>query len=357
MQMSEVVKYNVASMAEEKKVTRFKRFLENHVNSMGKQTKVLDRIGNTPLVQLHIQELNHINLFAKLEFYNPTGSVKDRAANYIINKLFKNKEINKDTILIESSSGNFGISLSAYCQKNGLKFIAVVDPCILPINEILINSFGANVIKVNVPDGNGGYLINRIKKVKVLLNELDNAYWVNQYANPYNAEAYYNTLGNEICADLGKIDFVFLGVSSGGTITGVSRKIKERFPCAKVIAVDIVGSVIFGHPPAKRYIPGIGSSMVPEILKGAKIDDVVIVDELSTIEMCHELLRKHFVFAGGSSGSVFAAVKKYFLGKILKDKINVVTVFADRGERYVNTVYNEKWCLDFKRDHSHLKQL
>lgn len=352
-----MVEYNGFGMLEEKMTTCFERFPEKHVNSMGKQINVLDRMGNTPLVQLHVQELKHINLFAKLEFYNPTGSVKDRAANYLINKLFKNKEIDKNTTLIESSSGNFGISLSAYCQKEGLKFIAVVDPCILPINEILIKSFGANVIKVNVPDGNGGYLINRIKKVKELVNEIDNAYWVNQYANPYNAEAYYNTLGSEICADLGKIDFVFMGVSSGGTITGVSRKIKERFPCAKVIAVDIVGSVIFGHPPGKRYIPGIGSSMVPEILKGAKIDDVVIVDEVSTIEMCHELLKKHYVFAGGSSGSVFAAVKKYFPGKTFKNKINVVTVFADRGERYVNTVYNEKWCLDFKRNHSHMKKL
>lgn len=295
----------------------------------------LDRVGNTPMVQLHVPELKHINLFAKLEFYNPTGSVKDRAASYITRKLLEWKEIDKDTTLVESSSGNFAIALSAYCQKEGLKFIAVVDPCISPINEMLIKSFGANVIKVNVPDGNGGYLISRINKVKELVNEIDNAYWVNQYANPYNAEAYYNTLGNEICSDLGKIDFVFMGVSSGGTITGVSRKIRERFPRAKVITVDIVGSVIFGHPPGKRSIPGIGSSMVPEILKGAKIDDVVIVDEVSTIEMCHELLKKHYVFAGGSSGSVF----------------------ADRGERYVNTVYNEKWCLDFKGNHSHMKKL
>ena len=105
----------------------------------------LEKVGNTPMAQLEITELKNINLFAMLEFHNPTGSVKDRAASYIINKLLERKEIDKDTTLIESSSGNFGIALSAYCKKKGLKFIAVVDPCILPINEFLIKSFMAEL--------------------------------------------------------------------------------------------------------------------------------------------------------------------------------------------------------------------
>jgi len=309
----------------------------------------LEKVGNTPMVQLQVPELSSVNIFAKLEFYNPTGSVKDRAASYIIKKLFEIKEIDKDTTLIESSSGNFGIALSAYCKKNDLEFIAVVDPCISPINEFLIKSFGAKVIKVNVPDCNGGYLLTRIKKVKELINEIDNSYWVNQYGNPYNAEAYYHSLGNEICDQMENIDYIFMGVSSGGTITGVSNKIKEKLPHARVIAVDIIGSVIFGYPPHKRYIPGIGSSMVPEILKKAKIDDVVMIDELSTIKMCHELLNKYYIFAGGSSGSAFAAIKKYFTGKNLNRKVNVVTVFADRGERYADTIYNEEWCTNLQK--------
>jgi amino acid adenylation domain-containing protein len=175
--------------------------------------------------------------------------------------------------------------------------------------------------------------------------------------NPLNAEAYHHSLGNEICQQMENIDYIFMGVSSGGTITGVSNKIKERFPRAKVIAVDIVGSVIFGHPPRKRYIPGIGSSMVPEILKKAKIDDVMMIDEVSTIDMCHELLKEHYIFAGGSSGSAFAAIKRYFAGKKLKKKVNVVTVFADRGERYADTIYNEKWCREFKKNHPHLEKM
>lgn len=308
---------------------------------------LLDKVGNTPLIRLNMSELEFINLFAKLEFYNPTGSVKDRAADYILCKLLDKKEIDSGTIIMESSSGNFGIALSAYCRKYKLKFIAVIDPCISPINEMLIRFFGAQVIKVEVPDCNGGYLLTRINKIKELLEENDNAYWVNQYGNPYNAEAYYLTLGQEICDEMENIDYVFLGISSGGTITGVSNKIKEKFPRAKVIAVDIVGSVIFGQPPRKRYIPGIGSSMVPEILKQAKIDDVIIVDEANTITMCHELLNKHFIFGGGSSGSVYGAIKKYFKEREVKKEVDVCTIFPDRGDRYANTIYNKDWYSDF----------
>ncbi len=310
----------------------------------------LEKIGLTPMVKIKLTGFDNINLYAKLEFYNPTGSVKDRAANYIINKLLTKKEIDLNTTLIESSSGNFGIALSAYSKKYGLKFIAVIDPCISPINEMLIRSFGAKVIKVEVPDCKGGYLLSRIKKVRELVVKIENSYWINQYGNPYNAEAYYNTLGNEICEAMERVDYIFLGVSSGGTITGISNRIKDRFPDVRVIAVDIIGSVIFGHPPRKRYIPGIGSSMVPEILKFARIDDLVMVDEITTIEMCYELLKKHCIFAGGSSGSVLAGIKKFFSGKKVDQNTQVVTIFPDRGERYINTVYNKKWVQNFKKN-------
>ncbi|KNY26428.1 2,3-diaminopropionate biosynthesis protein SbnA [Pseudobacteroides cellulosolvens] len=307
---------------------------------------ILERVGNTPLTNIISGDLD-IELYAKLEYYNPTGSVKDRAASYIIKKLLDSGEIDQDTTLIESSSGNFGIALSAYCKQYGLKFLCVIDPHINPINEAIIRKLGHSVVKVAEPDASGGYLLNRIKKVNELLMDIPNSYWVNQYGNPYNSEAYYNTLGAEICKSFENIDYIFMGVSSGGTITGVSRKLKEKFPNIKVIAVDIVGSVIFGGPAQKRYIPGIGSSMVPDILKQAKIDDVVMVDEVSTIKMCHELLEKHYIFAGGSSGSVFHAVKQYFQGKKFNTKPRVLTIFADRGDRYSSTIYNEAWYSNF----------
>jgi len=320
---------------------------------------ILNKVGNTPLVRIKMEEkvFKDLRLYSKLEFYNPTGSVKDRAASYVIKKLLEKKEIDKNTTMIESSSGNFGIALSAFCRYHGLKFICVVDPHISPLNEMLMKSFGAVTIKVTTPDENGGYLLNRIRKVEQLVKEIDNSYWVNQYANPYNAEAYYHSLGGEICGEMKHLDYIFLGISSGGTITGISRKMKENFPGAKVIAVDIIGSVIFGHPPQKRYIPGIGSSMVPEILKQAKIDDVVMIDEVSTIKMCHELLEKYNIFAGGSSGSTFSAIKKYFRNNPIDKPIDVVTIFPDKGERYYNTIYNEEWYTDFVKNHCEMKEI
>ncbi len=318
---------------------------------------ILERVGGTPMIRLELEELPRVRLYSKMEFYNPTGSVKDRAASYIIDKLLKLGEINQETTIIESSSGNFGIALSAYCKLRGLKFICVVDPHITRVNEMLIRSRGAEVIKVTEQDENGGYLLNRIRKVKELRESIENSYWVNQYGNPYNAEAYGETLAVEICEALDPVDYIFLGISSGGTITGVSGRIKKRFPNVQVIGVDIIGSVIFGFPPQKRYIPGIGSSMVPDILKQAKIDGVVMMDEISTIRMCHELLERHFVFAGGSSGSAYGAVKKYFQDNPPERDLNVVTIFPDRGERYVDTVYNEEWYTDFIENHAALKCL
>ncbi len=305
---------------------------------------ILEKVGNTPMVSIKLNEYDNINLFVKLETYNPTGSVKDRAASYILKKLLNSGAIDKNTTIIESTSGNFGVALSAYCKYHGLRFIAVVDPHITPINEMLILSNGGEIIKVTTPDKYGGYLLTRIDQIKALKSEIQNCYWVNQYANPLNARAYYQSLGKEICFQIEEIDYVFLGVSSGGTITGTSQKIKENFPGVKIVAVDVEGSVIFNETSKKRYIPGIGSSMVPKILDEASIDDVIITNEVSTINACYELLEKHNFFVGGSSGSVFAGIKKYFANQKLQKPINVVTIFPDRGERYHNTIYNRVWC-------------
>ncbi|MWC27636.1 2,3-diaminopropionate biosynthesis protein SbnA [Paenibacillus sp. MMS18-CY102] len=306
--------------------------------------RIIDRVGNTPLLKIPIQDLPTVNVYSKLEFHNPTGSVKDRAASYILHKLIEDKEIVPGDTIIESTSGNFGIALAVFTQALGYRFICVIDPNISEVNEFLIRKFCPNVIKVSEVDENGGYLLSRIKKVKQLLREIPNSYWINQYSSEYNADAYCDTLGEELIGEIGRIDYLFLGVSSGGTITGVSRKIKQMFPDCKVIAVDIYGSVIFGQPPKKRYIPGIGSSMVPEILKNALIDDVIYVDEVETVEGCHELLQSHYIFAGGSSGSVYVAIKKYFKDANIQNAPNVVTIFPDKGERYLNTIYNNEWC-------------
>ena len=307
---------------------------------------ILETVGGTPMVRIKDSKLKNINLFTKLEGSNPTGSVKDRAACEMIKHLLNSGKINKSTTIIESSSGNFGVALANYCKYYGLKFICVVDPKILPINEFIIKSVGGEIVKVDKIDESGGYLISRINKVKELVQEIEDSYWINQYENPENANAYGRTVGKEIC-DQVECDYIFLGVSSGGTITGISRYVKARYPHSKIIAVDVKGSVIFGEKPGFRAIPGIGSSMVPPILATSYIDDVVIVSEEESVEMCKDLLWNHNIFAGGSSGSVLAGVNKYFRNKKLIDKPNVVTLFADRGERYFESIYNHDISGDF----------
>ncbi|MBC9913420.1 2,3-diaminopropionate biosynthesis protein SbnA [Chitinophaga varians] len=312
-------------------------------------SSLYEKVGNTPLVSIRMEEFDQLNLFVKLEAYNPTGSVKDRAAAYMLRKLLASGTIDKETTIIESTSGNFGVALSAFCRYYGLKFIAVVDPNITSMNQMLIESNGAEVVKVTKPDKHGGYLLTRIEKVTELKEAIANSYWINQYENPLNARAYYDSLGKEICFQVEEIDYVFLGVSSGGTITGVSKKIKENFPDAKIVAVDVEGSRIFDQPAKKRFIPGIGSSMVPGILQHATIDEVVMVDELSTINACYELLEKHGFFVGGSSGSVLAGIRKFFSDRQMEGSVHAVSVFPDRGERYFDTIYNKEWCDKVKR--------
>ncbi|MEL6635522.1 MAG: 2,3-diaminopropionate biosynthesis protein SbnA [Bacteroidota bacterium] len=307
---------------------------------------VLETVGNTPMITLEMEDFPHLQIYSKLEALNPTGSVKARGACFILNKELDNGRINQQTTIIESSSGNFGLALAAYCKKLSLKFICVVDPLISPYNKMLIQQYGATIEQVHHPDKNGGYLLNRIARVKELMGEIDNSYWVNQYGNVLNANGYYHTLGREICAEVDHLDYAFLGVSSGGTITGISRRLKESFPQIQVIAVDIVGSVIFGDRPRKRYIPGIGSSMVPSIIQHACIDDFIRIKETDTILGCIELIRRHQLFLGGSSGSVFAAIKNYFTQYPNPRPLNVLVLFPDGGEKYVDTVYNERWCKD-----------
>lgn len=315
---------------------------------------ILNKVGNTPLVPIGLSPM--VRVFAKLEFYNPTGSVKDRAACYLLNRLLNEQVIDSNTTIIESSSGNFGVALSAYCKLQGLRFICVIDENTLPVNEMLIKLQMGELIKISEPDQHGGFLLNRLKKVKEIISQTENIYWANQYGNPLVAEAYYSSLGKEICLEAPRqeIDYVFLGVSSGGTITGVSQRIKEENPDTRVIAVDVLGSVIFGGGAKKRFIPGIGSSITPAILENACIDEVVYVSEMESINCCRELLANYNLYAGGSSGSVYAAIKKYFAEKEVYKPVNVMCIFADSGERYITTIYNDDWCQkvsDYERDH------
>jgi cysteine synthase A len=325
-------------------------------------TTIMDQVGNTPLLKLPL--MSALDLYAKLEFLNPTGSVKDRAARHIIDTLIGRGEIGPATTVLESSSGNFGIALAAACRQHGMRFVCVVDPHLSRISRCLIEALGGVLEVVDELDQNAGYLHARIRRVEELGRALEDSYWVNQYANPLNADAYYQTLGGELCRELDAIDYVFIAVSSCGTIAGASRRVKEAFPLAKVVAVDIEGSVIFGGEAKRRYVPGVGSSRVPPILAQARIDEVVRVAETEMVDACHRLARGHQLVVGGSSGAVIAAIEAYFSAERRRDDRRrlgrdpvAVTLFPDRGERYVDTIFNPEWCEWLREVHARADSL
>jgi len=306
----------------------------------------LGLLGNTLRPTPHVPlAMKGLKLFAKLEYVNPVGSIKDRAAYWILKRAAERGEISEQTTVIESSSGNFAAALAAFTHLVGLRFIPVIDPNISSAYESFLRRICRTVVKVEERDDTGGFLKTRLEKVKELCGTVPNAYWTNQYGNVDALEAHYELTGGEICADFDSLDYVFIGVSTAGTIAGVSRRLKEHFPNVRIIAVDTEGSAIFGGPPRKRHIPGIGSSIVPQLLSYARIDDVVFISERETVASCRELLMSHGLFVGGSSGSAFAAVKRYAatLPAYMK-KPTVLFLCADRGTPYLDTVFNPEWA-------------
>ncbi|SFS44595.1 2,3-diaminopropionate biosynthesis protein SbnA [Marininema halotolerans] len=303
-------------------------------------------IGNTPLIQL---ENKRIEMFAKLEYHNLMNSIKVRPAYHILKTAIQKGEITSKTTVIESSSGNFGIALAALCKQLQIKFIPVIDANINSAYEDILYALSYRVEKVTERDGTGGYLLNRLQRVEELLQKTPHSYWPNQYENPLNYESHYYGLGSEIAHHFETLDYAFIGVSTGGTIAGISQRLKEKFPHIKIVAVDLVGSVIFGGPPKMRHIPGIGASMVPKQIERALIDDVVMVEELDAIRGCHRLFEEHGVFAGGSSGSCYHAIHCYFSKMELAQRPKVVFLCPDGGTAYVKTVYNDEWVAHLRQ--------
>ncbi len=299
----------------------------------------------TPHVPLAVEG---VHLFAKLEYLNPVGSIKDRAAFWILKRAAERGEIGDDTTVIESSSGNFASALAAFTRLVGLRFIPVIDPNISSTYESFLRRLCPTVVKVEARDDTGGFLKTRLDMVQHLCATTPNAFWTNQYGNPDAVEAHYKLTAGEISAEFDSLDFAFIGVSTGGTIAGMSRRLKERYPKVRIIAVDTKGSVIFGDAPHKRHIPGVGSSIVPPLLSQALIDDVVLIPEFETVAACRELLDTHGLFAGGSSGTVYAAVKRYAArmarwGFAGARRPTVLFLCADRGTPYLDTVFDPAW--------------
>jgi len=318
------------------------------------QQGILSVIGNTPLIRL-TRVLGDVpfQLYAKLESLNPGGSTKDRPAYSIIKHGLETGDIGPNTTIIESSSGNMGIGLAQACAYFQLRLICVVDPKTTTQNIHLLNSYGAEVDMVLEPDPETGeFLQARINRVQQLLHKTENSFWPNQYSNEYNPIAHHETM-REIAAALDdQVDYLFCATSTCGTIRGCVEYLRKHGLSTRIIAVDAKGSVIFGGKKAKRLIPGHGAAVRPRLYEPDLADDHLLMTDLDCIVGCRRLVRSEAILIGGSSGAVLMAVER--LKEIIPPDSNCVMIFADRGERYLDTIYSDEWVSEHFGDVSYL---
>jgi cysteine synthase A len=197
------------------------------------------------------------------------------------------------------------------------------------------------VIVVEERDPVNGYLGSRLKKIHEILQSDPNAVWLNQYANLANKNAHATQTGDEIAREFARVDWIFVGTGTTGTLSGVSERLRQKFPGIKVVAVEPVGSVTFGGAPANRNIPGIGTSVRPKLADLAKPDRIVEVSEAKTVEACLSFVRDYHLLVGGSTGTVLAAVKQ--LAREFRSGDTIVAISPDLGEKYLDTVYDPIW--------------
>ena len=313
---------------------------------------LLEVIGHTPLVRLSDlfkDNKKKIDLYAKLEYLNPGGSAKDRSGYNMMLNALKSGEINQDSVIIESSSGNLGVALAQVCLLMHLRFICIVDVKTTEANKNLLKAYGAEIDCVTEPDPETGeFLLARIKRVNQLLKAIPNSYRPNQYANIHNPEGHRPAM-KEILDSLGFApDYVFCAVSTCGTIRGYMEYIKKYDLKTKTIAVDAVGSVIFGTARGKRLIPGHGAAVVPALYYDGVADDFVQVTDCDCVIGCRKLRKREGILAGGSTGAIVRGIEKYM--DRIPDGSSVVFVVHDCGQRYLDTVYSDEWVskkLDF----------
>lgn len=294
-------------------------------------------VGKTPLMELtHIEEMYHLEakVLAKLEYLNPAGSAKDRVAKAMLEEAEKAGTINKDTVIIEPTSGNTGIGLASIATAKGYKIIIVMPETMSVERRTLIKAYGAQLVLSEGARGMEG----AIAKAEELAKDIPNSWIAGQFVNPQNPKAHYDTTGPEIFEDTcGNVDILVAGVGTGGTITGIGRYLKEKNPKIQVVAVEPKASAILSSGKAGAHkIQGIGAGFVPEILDTSVYDEVIPVDDDAAFATGKLIGEKEGVLVGISSGAaLWAAIE---IAKRAENKgKTIVVVLPDSGDRYLST--------------------
>ncbi|CAM3586352.1 cysteine synthase A [Erysipelothrix anatis] len=298
---------------------------------------IRELIGNTPLIALeNISKTEGAvaDVYAKVEYFNPSGSVKDRAALGMLTKAFEEGAIDKDTVIIEPTSGNTGIGLASIGASLGMKVILTMPETMSVERRNLLKAYGAEVVLTEGPLGMKG----AIAKAEELKGSYDNAFIPSQFENYSNAEMHYKTTGPEIFNDTdGTVDILVAGIGTGGTITGTGKFLKEKNADIQVVAVEPASSaVLSGESPSPHKIQGIGAGFVPGILDTKIYDLISKVTDDEAIAMGRRLAREEGLLVGVSSGAAVSAAMKLAILPENKGK-TIVVVLPDTGERYLST--------------------
>ena len=294
-------------------------------------------VGKTPLLELtHIEkELDlQAKIFAKLEYFNPAGSVKDRIAKAMIEEAEKSGRLKPDSVIIEPTSGNTGIGLASIATAKGYRIIIVMPETMSVERRKLIKAYGAELVLTEGAKGMKG----AIEKAEELAKEIPDSFIPGQFVNPENPKMHFETTGPEIYEDTdGKVDIVVAGVGTGGTITGVGKYLKSKNPNTKVAAVEPSASpVLSGGTPGAHKIQGIGAGFVPEILDADIYDEIIPVTNEDAFEKGRLIGKKEGILVGISSGAALHAAVELAKREENKDK-NIVVIFPDSGDRYLST--------------------
>lgn len=297
---------------------------------------ILELTGNTPLVRLNkIEEKYNLNvkLLAKLEMFNPSGSVKVRPAKNMLLKALHENLITKETTIIEPTSGNMGIALAFVCATLGMKFIAVM-PENMSIERLkIIQAYGAEIVLTKQELGMSGAL----NKANILRESL-NGFIPSQFDNINNPNSHYDTTAKEIIEDtFGEVDIVVAGVGTGGTISGIGRNLKEIKNVLMVAVEPEASPLLRTNVAGKHKIQGIGANFIPDNFDFNVVDDIVGVSDNEAINTARELARLEGIFVGISSGAALFGAIKFIEENQIKDK-TIVVILPDTGERYLSTV-------------------
>jgi cysteine synthase A len=296
---------------------------------------VASLIGNTPIVRLHnIDKELYGEIYGKCEFMNPSSSIKDRIALNMITSALLAGTINKDTHIIEPTSGNTGIGLASICASMGLKLTLTMPESMSIERRQLIAAYGANIVLTPAQLGMTG-AVNKAKE----LSELDtNSIVLNQFSNPDNPLTHEKTTALEILNDMDKmVDIFVAGVGTGGTISGVGKVLKEEIKDVKVVAVEpLASNVLSGGTPAPHKIQGIGAGFIPATLNTDIYDEIITIENDEAINMAKMIAKREGILVGISSGANVAAAIK-LASKIENKGKKIVTILCDSGERYLST--------------------